>query len=291
MGLAERFKSFLTGGRVDLRQRFQLLREATAGTMSQTYKARDLKNERIVALKILDAKKTAEFEARFTGLIKPSEGEIAKQLDHPAIVTTHEYGMSTTGQPFLVMEFLEGVGMHMAVRSQTPKLDGQRVTLLRQAAEALQALHSAGFIHRDVCPRNYIIGPDYDSVKLIDFGLTVPATKPFMQPGNRTGTPNYMAPELVKRQPTDERLDVFAFGITAYELCTFQLPWERGNTGLVALSHANNPPVDIHEYRPQIHPQLAEAIAACIQQSVLERCPTVAHFLKMIRGVETEDQD
>ena len=80
---------------------------------------------------------------------------------------------------------------------------------------------------RDVCPPNYVVAPDAQSLKLIDFGLTLPATPQFMQPGNRTGKPNYMAPEIVKRQSTDVRVDVFAFGVTAYELCTFELPWEQ----------------------------------------------------------------
>jgi len=62
-----------------------------------------------------------------------------------------------------------------------------------------------------------------------------------MQPGNRTGTPNYMAPELVRRLKTDQRLDVFSFGVTAYETCSFDLPWERGTTGQVAMSHARPP--------------------------------------------------
>ena len=94
-------------------------------------------------------------------------------------------------------------------------------------------------------------------VKLIDFGLTVPATRWFMQPGNRTGTPNYMAPELVRRRPTDQRLDVFSFGVTAYEICTFELPWLRGTTGMAAMTH-DQPPADIRQYRPEIHPVLGQ---------------------------------
>ena len=126
---------------------------------------------------------------------------------------------------------------------------------IRQAAEALDAVHEAGFIHRDVCPRNLLVcTDDGEDLKLIDFGLTVPATRPFMQPGNRTGTPNYMAPELVRRRPTDQRLDVFAFGVTAYEICTFELPWLRGDDG-----HGRHDPRPAArstsaKYRPQINP-------------------------------------
>ena len=89
-------------------------------------------------------------------------------------------------------------------------------------------MHRAGYIHRDICPRNFVVDKNCESLKLIDFGLTVPATPPFMQPGNRTGTANYMAPEVVRRRPTSQKLDIFSFGVTAYELCAFELPWPRG---------------------------------------------------------------
>lgn len=291
MGFLSHVKSLFTDPRVDLRKRFELLREASAGTMSRCYKARDRQHDRIVALKILDPKKTAEFEARFKGLAhKPSEGQIAMSLDHPLIVRTYEHGVAITGEPFLVMEYLEGSGLHSLIRSTAPELDGRRLDLIRQAAESLHAVHLAGYIHRDVCPRNFIASPDLSTLKLIDFGLTVPATRPFMLPGNRTGTPNYMAPELVKRQPTDQRLDIFAFGVTAYEVCTFQLPWERGSTGLAAVQHANKPPAPIEEYRPQIHPTLAEAIMRCLEQRPDDRFETMAHFLKAIRDVPHEDR-
>src|SRR5206468_10528743 len=140
----------------------------------------------------LDRKKTEAFEARFKGLDKPKEGKIAISLVHPHIVKTLEYGMTTGGEQFIVMEFLDGPGLNSLIVSRNPALDGRRVTLLRQAAQALAAVHNAGYIHRDICPRNFVVSRDYGSLKLIDFGLTVPATPPFLLPGNRTGTANYM---------------------------------------------------------------------------------------------------
>ena len=168
---------------------------------------------------------------------KPSEGEIASQFEHPYIVETQEYGVTTEGFTYLVMEYLGGGGMNSLLTSRDVRLNGNRVKVLRQIAEALSVVHEAGYIHRDVCPRNLLFTTDGGVCKLTDFGLSVPATPPFLKPGNRTGTPNYMAPELVRRHPTDVRLDVFAFGVSAYEICTNELPWPRGSTGMAAMTH------------------------------------------------------
>ncbi|HUY89904.1 MAG TPA: serine/threonine-protein kinase [Pirellulales bacterium] len=289
MGLLDQFKTIISGGRVDVRGQYEFMRAAISGTMSQFYKARDRETGEIVGLKILDRKKTAEFEARFKGLKKPSEGEILSKISHPRVVKVLKYGTTLQGEPFLVMEFLEGPGLNSLVIGKSELLDGRRVQLIRQAAEALNAVHEAGYIHRDVCPRNFVVQPDGSDLKLIDFGLTVPATEQFMQPGNRTGTPNYMAPELVKRQATDRRLDIFAFGVSAYEICTFQLPWERGTTGLVAMKHAEHAPVEIQRYRPQIHPKLAAAIHKAIERNPDKRFATMKEFIKALADVESEN--
>ena len=144
------------------------------------------------------------------------------------------------------MEFLDGPGLNSLIIGRSKLLDGNRLALARQAAEALEAVHDAGFIHRDICPRNFVCSKDATSLKLIDFGLTVPAEKEFMLPGNRTGTPNYMAPEVVRRKPTDQRLDIFSFGASMYELFAFELPWQRGTDGRAAMGHGQSgrPPLE-----------------------------------------------
>jgi serine/threonine protein kinase len=285
MSLLDDLKSFLSSsGHMNVSKRFVLLNEAISGTMSNFYMARDLRTDTVVGLKILNAKKTAAFEARFRGLNKPSEGEVAAQFKHPNIVETLEFGLTTDGAPYLVMEFLEGPNLNTALAARDPCLTGHRVHFIRQAAKAVAAVHEAGFIHRDICPRNFLMTDKRQDLKLIDFGLTVPATPWFMQPGNRTGTPNYMAPELVRRKATDQRLDVFAFGVTAYEFCSFELPWLRGTTGMAAMTH-DQPPTDIHEHIPDVHPQLAKAIHACIEPDLAKRCPSMQKFLQLIRNV------
>ncbi len=288
MGLLSNIKSLLLPNKVDVRVRFELLREAMSGTMSAFHMARDRQTGAVVGLKLLDPVKTAALEARFVGLNRPCEGEIAMRFDHPNIVRTYEHGITTENQQFLVMEFLDGPGLNSLLVKRDGQLDGKRLSLLRQAAEALGAVHAAGFIHRDICPRNFVLSRDFGTLKLIDFGLAVPATPPFMQPGNRTGTPNYMAPELVRRKKADQRLDVFAFGVTIFELFTFELPWPRGSTGQAAMSHGIAPPTDIRTLCPAVHPQLADAIHACLESEPEKRPATMRHFLDMIQDVKRE---
>lgn len=284
-----------TGGaskrKLDVRKRFEIQREAISGTMSQFYVARDREQDKVVGLKVLDKKKTEAFESRFKGLKKPTEGEISFQFDHPNIVKTLEYGLTTEGEQYLVMELIEGPGINFLLSPEhRAMLEGTRLPLIRQIAEAVGEVHRKGFIHRDVCPRNVMVDSESGVLKLIDFGLTVPNTPDFTRPGNRTGNPNYMAPELVRRLKTDHRLDVFAFGVTAYELCTFDLPWQRGVTGKAAMDHASKPPQPLLKRRPETNRQLAEAIMSCVEPELTKRCESMEEFLKRIRGVESEDE-
>jgi serine/threonine protein kinase len=289
MGLLDGLKSLLPSEKTDLTSRFERQREAISGTMSTFYLAVDRKTREKVGLKILDPEKTAAFETRFQGLAKPSEGQIAASLDHPLLVKTLEHGVTKTGEQYLVMEFLEGTGLNSLIVARDQRLKQRRLTLIRKAAEALAALHEAGYIHRDVCPRNYVASPECDSVKLIDFGLTLPATEPFMKPGNRTGTPTYMAPEIVRRRRTDQRADIFAFGVTAYEMCAFERPWPGSETtGKAAMAHGAREPIDLCEACPDIDPALSAVIMQCLKTEPGDRPRTMNDLLAKLRRVTGE---
>ncbi|QDU91247.1 Serine/threonine-protein kinase PknB [Pirellulimonas nuda] len=283
------FKSLLESSKIDVAKRYQVLQKAVSGTMSDFVMARDRETGEIVGLKVLDKLKTEQLEARFKGLNKPCEGAIAMQMDHPLVVKTFAHGMTTKGEQYVVMEFLDGPGLNSLLIARSPLLDGNRVALMREAAEALAYVHGKGFIHRDVCPRNLVCSKDCKSLKLIDFGLTVPNEKPYLQPGNRTGTPNYMAPEIVRRRPTDHRLDIFAFGASMYELFTFELPWARGTDGLAAMTHGTGKIPPIATYRPKVSPALDAAICKCMAAEPADRFPSMETFLNAIRQVKQED--
>ena len=284
MGLGDFFGSLFGGsGKVDLWKRFERMQESTSGTMSTFYKVRDLKTGEILGLKVVDAAKAAPVEARYKSLGKQTEGEIGKQISGPNIVQIKEWGTATTGDPFIVQEFIEGSLLHSLISAKKQFTPAERLDLVRQAATAIAAVHDAGFVHRDICPRNFILQPDGRLV-LIDFGLTVPDKPAFLQPGNRVGTPNYMAPEVVRRRQADKRLDIFSFGITAYEICTGQSPWPKGSSGKAAMAH-DTPPNDIREGWPEIPSPLATAIMACLSAEPERRPESMARFLTAISSV------
>jgi serine/threonine-protein kinase len=290
MGLMDSFRRFMQSRQLDVRNRFELQREAIYGTMSQFFMVRDRETGAEFGLKILDPAKTKAFESRFVGLDKPSEGEVASQFDHPRIVKTYEYGQTTKGEHFLLMEFLHGAGLNALIRTGDPILVHNRLVLIRHLAEAVKAVHDAGFIHRDICPRNFICTEDIQSAKLIDFGLTVPAKPEFMQPGNRTGTPNYMAPEIIRRRTTDQRLDIFALGVTSFQMLALELPWPSLDaTGKAAVLHDTREPTDILELRPDLNRKLADLIHLCMARNPADR-PSADDLLRDLSRITQEKE-
>ena len=291
MGLFDRFKKSSKPKRVDVESRFKVKRSAISGTMSNFFMAQDLERDEIVGLKIADSKKTDAFEMRFRGLEKPSEGEIALIFEHSNVVKTHEHGFTTAGDRFIVMEYIEGPGMQTLIREKSPVFKGKKLKLVRQMAQALGEVHKRGFIHRDICPRNYICSPDGEKATLFDFGLTIPDQRLFHQPGNRTGTPLYMAPEIIRWRWTDHRVDIFALGVSAYQLCTLQLPWPvTDTTGQAALAHDTQEPTDILEYEPNLNRTLATAIGRCIRSNPDERPQSIDVFLSMIDSCQADEE-
>jgi serine/threonine-protein kinase len=252
--------------------------------------AQEISTKKLYGIKFLDEEKTAYFNARFKGLNKPHEGEIALQIKHPMIVETYEYGLTTTNQEYIMMEYIEGPGLDAAIRQRDASIFPDRLKLIREMAESIQSVHDHGFIHRDICPRNFICYKDFSWLKMIDFGLTVPNEAPYRMPGNRTGTPQYMAPEIVRRRETAPTLDVFAFGVTVYRFLTFEHPWRSTDfTGKAALAHDTSDVTPIQEHRPNLNKKLAAAIHKCLLVDPTKRMQSCKKFLSAIRGVEQED--
>ena len=267
--------------KVNLKKQFQTHGQIGQGSMSEVYKATDRTSGKTVALKILDLEKTKAHAARFPKMNKPTEGEVACTLIHSHIVKTFAHGISTTGNEFLVMEYVEGHNLSFLVETQNDVMQKHRIQLMIDLGKALEYFHAEGWIHRDLCPRNIMVN-EKNQIKMIDFGLVVPCTPPFCQPGNRTGTAAYMAPELIRRQKTDQRLDIFSYAITCYEMYTKELPWPGTQTMDAVRNRINQAPHDIRDLVPDINEQIAHAIMKGIKIEPQDRWQTVTEMVNEI---------
>jgi len=262
---------------VDVSKRFDLLGRTGQGSMSKVWRAIDRESGRTVCLKVLDKEKTLKFEARFPGLKKPSEGEISMLLKHRNIVQTFEHGLTTEQEPYLVMELIEGVGLNYLLETKHKDLPGNRVNYLAQYALGIEFMHKSGYLHREICPRNVMVTKE-GVVKIIDLGLTIPYKPEFCKPGNRTGTTNYLAPEIIRRSSTDHRVDCFALGVTAYETFTGDLPWEKGSSQEVLKAIVNNAPRDPRELRPELSEEIAKFLVKAVDREANRRFQTPGEF-------------
>lgn len=308
MGLLKNLFTSLSTKRVALGKRFRLHHGVGAGSMSKVWRATDLQSGRGVCVKVLDKAQLALLTKRFVGLKKPSEGEISVQLHHPNVVRTFEHGITTRNEEFLVMEYIDGVGLILMIETKSPQLQGRELDILIQAGEGLAHFHEMGFIHRDVCPHNVMVTAE-GQAKLIDFGLAVPDAPLFRRPGNRTGKIQYMAPELLARRPTDQRIDVFGFGVLAYQTFTGDLPWtfsstqvEVGQTGLIAdagkmrnvaalMRHLQEPPRDPRTVNPDIDEETALVLIKAMERDPQARYQSMRELVAALQRLRGDDAE
>jgi serine/threonine protein kinase len=275
--------------KVDLKKRFDLHARTGQGSMSKVWRAYDRTLGRAVCLKLLDKEKTKKFEARFLGRNKPSEGEICMMLQHENIVRTFDFGVLNTGEPFMSMEWVEGVGLNFLVETRSPGLKPKIVDYLTQLSDAVEYMHRQRYLHRDLCPRNVMVTNE-GKIKLIDFGLTIPYTPAFCEPGNRTGTPDYLAPEIIKRQTTDHRVDLFALGVTAFELFTGGLPWPKAQGSMeILLKRLNMKARDPREFKPKMSDALHAFLVKGIEREPAKRFQSAAEFRDNLLALSGSD--
>jgi len=276
--------------RTDIEKRFDLIARLGQGSMSKVWRALDRSSGKLVALKVLDKEKTLRYESRFTDRFKPSEGEVAVQLIHPHIVRTYEFGRTLNNEQFLVMELIDGYGLSYLVDMQNDFMREHRLRMIVELGEAIQYFHHQKWIHRDICPRNVLLDKG-SSVKLIDFGLVVPNTPAFQEPGNRTGTANYMAPELVKRLHTDQRIDIYSFAVTCYEMYTKEYPWGTAATTADLVKRINQPGRELRELVPDVDEQVAKTIMRGLELDPKDRWSSITEMLQQFREARVRLKD
>ena len=270
--------------RVNLGRRFSIISETGQGSMSKIYRAMDNQQGRTVCLKVQIPDKNQAAAARTGVELRPDEGEIGMEINHPHVVRTFDYGVSTRNEHFVVMEFVDGNSFQFVREARTTPRLADKLELLAQAAEGLAAVHAAGYLHHDINPRNFLADRD-GRVKLIDFGLAVPNTPAFCKPGNRTGTLNYMAPELVRREVIDVRIDVFSFGAMAFELLTDRLPYDATNSMAAMLQRINHEPLDPGKANPRLPADVQELLRKMIARRREHRWPKMDTLPNAFRSI------
>lgn len=194
-----------------------------SGGMGAVYGARHRELDRPVAIKILLIDTEAEplFEERFR-----REARIMARLDHPNIVRVHDFGKTSSGLCFLIMERVEGVDMALLIRRKEIALSAA-LTIVSRICDALQHAHGHGFVHRDIKPSNILVGTE-GQVKIADFGLAKllgAEEESITLVGTALGTPHYIAPEQLRNgEMVDHRADLFSLGVMFYEMLTGELP-------------------------------------------------------------------
>ena len=217
--------------------RYSSTAHLASGGMGDVYRATDGLLSRTVAVKVLAERhaRNADVRARFT-----REARAAARLSaHPNVVTVFDVG-EHHGQPFIVMEYLDGGSVHDRVRS-TPVAPGRAIEWLRQAAAGLDAAHAQGIVHRDVKPANLLLD-DEDRVHVTDFGIASAAGFDTLTlPGTVLGTAGYLSPEQARGETATAASDRYALGVVAYELLTGRRPYAAETPVTEAFAHLNAP--------------------------------------------------
>jgi serine/threonine-protein kinase len=224
------------------------------GGMGRVYRAEQTNLARTVAVKIIHPHLVGEENAAARFI---TEARAASRLNHPNSVGVIDFGKTSDGQLYLVMEFLRGRDLARVAYEEGPLPFRRIVDVLRQVLAALAEAHHLEIIHRDLKPENVILEPmrsGGDFVKVVDFGLAKmrqESTGPSItSPGIVCGTPEYMSPEQGRGDPLDARSDLYAVGVILYQLLTGHLPFEADSPTQVVLMHLSAVPPDPRKVAP-----------------------------------------
>jgi serine/threonine protein kinase/putative intracellular protease/amidase len=240
--------------------RYRILDQLGQGGMGTVYKAQHKVMDRIVALKTINRRYTANAEAaeRFRREVKA-----VAQLTHPNLVTAHD-AEEAGGLHFLVMEFVEGISLDRYVRERGPLSVNRACWFIRQAALGLQYAHEKGMVHRDIKPQNLMVTRK-GQVKILDFGLALlrdAESAGTTSPSMFVGTPEYVAPEQARNSHlVDIRADLYALGCTFYFLLTGRPPFKGNSPFEVMAAHTEAEPEPITSTRADVPADVVEIVA------------------------------
>jgi eukaryotic-like serine/threonine-protein kinase len=261
------------------RGRYRLVRRIATGGMGEVWQADDTVLGRRVALKVLVEELAADDRAtrRFV-----REARATARLAHPNVARVYDFGRDG-GAPFLVMELLEGETLAARLASG-PLPPAEAVRVAAAVADALDAAHRRGIVHRDVKPSNVMLTRDGE-VKVLDFGIAAAADETHSTTGSGLyATVAYVSPERVAGEPTTPASDVYSLGAVLYELLCGRPPFSGPSPALVARAHLHDQPVPVRQLAPWVPARLAEACEAALAKDPARRPSSAASLAIRLRA-------
>jgi serine/threonine-protein kinase len=266
---------------------YEIVAPIGAGGMGEVYRARDLRLEREVAIKVLpvDVSRDRTRIARFE-----REAKILASLNHPNVVTIHEIN-SLEGISFIAMEYIRGRELRRVLRQLERIPLSEIVGYGIQVAEALAAAHRASIVHRDVKPSNIMLTDD-GLIKVLDFGLAKVSERiestinPVTQPGVAVGTTHYMSPEQASGDEIGPASDVFSFGVVMYEMLSHKRPFEGGSQAELFRAILTADPAPLTSVAPHVPPDLAAVVHRCLKPKPDARYRDGGHLVRELREVQ-----
>ena len=262
--------------------RYQLSSRVAIGGMGEVWQATDLVIGRTVALKILKDEYLGDpgFLERFR-----AEARHAALVNHEGIANVFDYG-EEDGSAYLVMELVPGEALStMIEREHTLPVD-KVLDIVAQTANALQAAHAVGLVHRDIKPGNLLITPD-GRVKITDFGIARIADQvPLTATGQVMGTVQYLSPEQASGHPASPSTDVYSLGIVAYECLAGRRPFTGESQVAIAMAHINDQPPALPGTVPE---PVAALVMSCIAKKPADRPATAANLARAAQALRRGD--
>ncbi len=264
--------------------RYQVERLVGRGAMGLIYQAVDPVIGRKVAIKLIRADifggdDQAEFAARFR-----REAQAAARCVHPNIVSIYDFAMHD-GNPFLVMEFVEGSSLAQVLRERGRFAPDDAVAVMAQVLAALETAHAAGVVHRDVKPANILLLPD-NRVKMTDFGIARFDNSELTHHGTMIGTLSYMSPEQCRGDDVDARSDLFSAGSVLYEMLTGTRAFSGASSARVTYRLINEFPPDIES----LPGGLAGVVRRALAKAPGDRFGSAQEMAAALRGTRPEPE-
>ncbi len=274
--------------------RYRMIARVGRGGMGAVYRAEHVKMRRVTAIKILapTLAANADFVARFQ-----REAELASTISHPHAVAIYDFG-EEDGLVYLAMEFLDGESLATKIARDRRLPVALAVRVARQAAEALDAAHRRGIIHRDFKPDNVMLcGPagELPTVKVVDFGIAKQTDASaggfnLTQTGSVLGTPTYMSPEQAADRPLDPRSDLYSLALTIYQMLAGALPFRGDSPQSMMVQRLLEAPTPLRAHAPEVPPAIEAVIMKALAKEPFQRQATVLQFAAELEHAATSTQ-